>query len=162
MRISHLIFLAGLPLAGMAAADMPRPVAPTLPYDFDGRQVPCCISPEEAVMRAASTAPAAFLAKTAFTVRAQGQDHGLVFLNSELDYRDPRNISLVLSPRVQAQLRYRDGDDFARRLVGRNIMAIAAFKRVRIDFTVDGRPSGKYYYQTHARIRDIDDLRIVE
>jgi len=39
-------------------------------------------------------------------------------------------------------------------LIGRKIYVRGQARTVRIDFTVDAQPSGKYYYQTHVLVSD--------
>lgn len=95
------------------------------------------------------------------TVRATGAELGRVFLNSEADYRDQRNLTVNLSAVIVPELEQRLGVPLAdlrnRRLVVRGIA-----RRVRIDFISEGRPSGKYYYQTHVRVDDARQIRFAE
>ncbi|MFL6764067.1 MAG: hypothetical protein ACJ8FO_02590, partial [Sphingomicrobium sp.] len=111
--------------------------------------------PEEAVMKAASAAPGFISAVFDFTVRGAAQVGPDFFLNSEEDYRDQRNISAVLGPDVQRQLRNSFGDDLSKHFVGRHLLVLGPAKRVQIDFIGDdGIRSGKYYYQTHVAVVD--------
>lgn len=97
----------------------------------------------------------------AMRVRAIGQDRGELYLNSEADYRDPRNLSVAVSASAQAQLQEQLGDDPARWLKNRPILVRGIARTVRIDFTVDGgQPSGKYYYQTQIRVQDAAQLQL--
>jgi hypothetical protein len=109
--------------------------------------------PEEAVMKAADAAPGFVTAVFDFAVRRTEQVGSDFFLNREEDYRDPRNISVVLDPDAQRQLRNSYGDDLSRYFVGHHMLALGTARRVQIDFIDDrGKPSGKYYYQTHIGI----------
>lgn len=131
--IARLAFIAALSLAGCS----------TTRVSSDG------IVPMVAIERAAALAPGAYPGVFVMTVRASGRQDGRLYLNSESDYRDPRNLSLEIRPVAQAQLEASLGAPVETALRGRRIHVEGAVRRVRIDFTYDGRPTGKYYYQTH-------------
>lgn len=107
------------------------------------------LTPVQAVFAAATAAPGATGGVFEFTVRATGRDGDCLYLNSEADYRDQRNLSIAVLPAVQQGLEQRFGP-LATGLVGRTISVRGAARRVRIDFTDAGSPTGKYYYQTHV------------
>ena len=106
-------------------------------------------------MKAADAAPAGVAGDFGFHIEAVGTDRSTwLFLNSEADYRDQRNLTLAVAPTVQATLRQRYGADLQAALKGRQILVRGIARRVRIDFTINGQPSGKFYYQTHVRVTD--------
>lgn len=88
------------------------------------------------------------------TVRAVGSQGAMVYLNSELDYRDPRCLTIALTPAAAAQLRETLGPDLRAALIGREIRVRGRAERKTVHFTAGGMPTGKYYYQTHV---DVDD-----
>jgi hypothetical protein len=114
--------------------------------------------PEEAVMKAASAAPGFISAVFDFIVRGAAQVGPDFFLNSEEDYRDQRNISAALSPDVQRQLRNSFGDDLSKYFLGHHILVVGPAKRVQIFIGDVGKPSAKYYYQTHIAVVNPDQL----
>jgi hypothetical protein len=116
--------------------------------------------PEQAVMNAAAVAPRGVTAIFEMPVRAVGRSTGKLHLNSERDYRDQRNLSILVSPVVERALSERLGEPLENRLVGATIAVRGTAYRVRIDFFEDGRPTGKYYYQTHVRLETADDLTV--
>jgi hypothetical protein len=118
--------------------------------------------PMEAIERAAALAPGAYPGVFVMTVRASGRQGSSLYLNSESDYRDPRNLSLEVRPVAQAQLESRLGASAETALRGRTIRVDGAARRVRIDFTADGRPTGKYYYQTHVVVERGEQLLSVD
>jgi hypothetical protein len=128
----------------------------------------CATSPERAVWigpaHAAQLAAAAegrpVHGVFALTVQAVDSEHGRTFLNSERDYRDPRNISLVLQPDAARSLATRLGMRDLADLRGRQLLVLGHVRRVRIDFTQDGRPTGKYYYQSHVAVHDAAQLQL--
>jgi len=120
------------------------------------------IPPMLAIERAAGLAPGGYPGTFVMTVRASGRQGSSLYLNSESDYRDPRNLSLEVRPVAQAQLESRLGAPAETVLQGRTIQVDGEARRVRIDFTVGGRPTGKYYYQTHVVIERGEQLRSVD
>jgi hypothetical protein len=93
-------------------------------------------------------------------VRAAGRAEGKLFLNSELDYRDPRNLSIAIVPIVEAALVQRFGDNPETYLIGKTIAVRGTAKKTRVVFTAGGRPTDKYYFQTHVRLLAADDLTV--
>ncbi len=138
-------------LSGCSTAQLPPPNA--LSGD---------ISPREAVVAAADAAPRSVPGTFALLVRATGRGGRRVYLNSELDYRDQRNVTVNIDPGAAAALERRFGapaDEFFR---GKFIRVRGAARRVRIHFITDGRPTGLYYYQTHVAVGDADQITVVE
>lgn len=111
------------------------------------------IKPEKAVMAAAKAQPDGVAGVFEITVRAFGYQGGQLFINSESDYRDPRNLTIAMSRATGAALQRKTGLPIAG-LLGRKIFVRGVAHTVRIDFTTDGQPSGKYYYQTHVLVSD--------
>ena len=94
------------------------------------------------------------------TVEATGEQGKQAFLNSESNYRDQRNLTISvptwLVPKLEAHL----GLALAK-LKGHRIVVAGVARRVRIDFTHDGRPTGKYYYQTHVAVDSASQVQLV-
>ncbi len=119
------------------------------------------LTPEQAVMNAAEVAPQGVSGLFEMTVRASGvADGGRLYLNSQADYRDPRNMSVVLTPALQTELRARFGAGPGSFLQGKRIAVRGTARRVRIAFTANGRPTQKYYYQTHLVLERASDLSV--
>ena len=93
-------------------------------------------------------------------VRAVGRRDGNIYLNSEQDYRDQRNLTVTIRPSAINALAERFGEQADRFLIGRRIVVDGEARRVRIDFTYNGQPTGKYYYQTHVDVREASQLSI--
>lgn len=137
------------------AACQPRPVQPAAA----GLNV---ISPAAAVLAAADAAPRGFPGRFGMVVMRSEMVGPRLFLNSHPDYRDQRNLSVAIEPRAIAGLRKRLGADPAVALKTRAIEVDGVARRTRIDFTVDRRPTGKYYYQTHVAVTDAAQIKIVD
>jgi len=119
------------------------------------------LSPQEAVMKAAEAAPDVVPGVFEFTVRRAERAGSNLFVGSEKDYRDQRCLSLRLSPIASAKLRERLGMDPAKALMGHRLLVVGAAQRVRIDFIENGRPSGKYYYQTQVPVVTADQIDVL-
>jgi len=117
--------------------------------------------PSEAISKAADAAPGGVVAVYDMSVRRADLDNGTLYLNSEVDYRDQRNLTVSIPARALPRLRKALGEDLESRLKGQRILVLGKARRVRIDFTSSGRPTGKYYYQTHVLLTDPAQLQIV-
>jgi len=87
-------------------------------------------------------------------VQATGSEHGVLFLNSEKDYRDPRNITVELWPSSIAELQQRFGEKLPEAMIGQRIRVAGYARRVTIWFYCQGMRTDKYYYQTHLPVAD--------
>jgi hypothetical protein len=64
----------------------------------------------QAIEKAAEAAPKGIKGFFEVHVKAIGKPHEVVFLNSELDYRDPRNISIAIHPKVVEPFKEKYGE----------------------------------------------------
>ncbi|HEX5305829.1 MAG TPA: hypothetical protein VFW82_07080 [Dyella sp.] len=120
------------------------------------------IDPSQAVQLAAAAAPRGVSGVFALTVQnAARPGPGPLYLNSERDYRDQRDLTVVVLPEAAKALAERLHDDPERELRGRRILVAGQARRVRIDFVADGRPTGKYYYQTHVVVTDAAQIQLL-
>lgn len=124
---------------------------------------PCplrCFTPVEAVTLASQVAPKGGLAgRFAVYVKAADESRGRFFLNSETDYRDRNCLTLVLSPAAAGKLAGQANlQDVRTRFLGKWVVVEGIARRVRIDFTENGKPTGKYYYQVHVFVRDAQQV----
>ena len=115
----------------------------------------------QAVIAAADAAPRGVAGNFALIVRRAEMVGPRLFLNSEEDYRDQRNLSIAIDPRALRGLRQRLGPDLKSALLGRDIRVRGLARRTRIDFTTNGRPTGKYYFQTHVAVTNPIQISII-
>jgi hypothetical protein len=106
----------------------------------------------EAVIAAASASGAGVRGVFTMVVRRAEPVGPRFFLNSETDYRDQRSLSIAVHPSALPDLRARYGGNLRRAFLGKDVRVYGYARRQRIDFTVHGRPTGKYYYQTHVTV----------
>lgn len=135
-------------LSGCAATTKPAP----------GPASSAWITPVQAILLAADAAPDGVHGTFAMRVQSTGTQGNRTFLNSEPDYRDQRNLTVVLSPRAADQLWKRLGADPLVALKGRNILVTGSAIRTKIYFFADGEMTDKYYYQTHVNVTDARQL----
>lgn len=117
------------------------------------------LSPAQAVMNAAEM-PDGVGGVFEMVVRATGRQGGRLFLNSEADYRDPRNLTIVITPVEEEALRVRLGGPVETAILKKVIAVRGIARKTRIDFVTDGLPTGKYYFQTHLKLRSARDMTI--
>ena len=116
---------------------------------------PGVIFPTEAIPRAAYSAPKGVSGLFYVYVRTAAEDGGRIYLNTEDDYRDQRNLSVALSNDVAVELAEQYGRSAQTALLGKRLLVRGTARRVRIDVVDDaGNSSGKYYYQTHIAVND--------
>jgi hypothetical protein len=119
------------------------------------------ITPEAAVMRAAALAPAGVGGTFIMTVRATGRQDNRLYLNSEVDYRDQRNLSVEIPAPAEDELGVRLHGAVPATLLGKRIAVRGVARRVRIVFTENGAPTSKYYYQTHVTLEVGSQLTVL-
>lgn len=118
------------------------------------------IKPADAVQQAAGAAPAGVSGVFSLTVQATGSQDGFIYLNSELDYRDQRNLSIALTAKAAKQLQAQLGASPEVALKGHQIIVSGIAKRVTIRLSHDGKPTDKYYYQTHVLVSDARQIQL--
>lgn len=120
------------------------------------------IGPADAVMLAADRAPEAVPGVFVMRVQASGRSGNGLYLNSEKDYRDQRNLSVHLLPKAQEELRrlYKQAPDTL--FNGMVIQVVGHAQRTKIDFLANGQPTGSFYYQTHVVVGAADRIEVLE
>ncbi len=117
-------------------------------------------SPREVVSRAADAEGSQVFVTLDLRVAAFGHDNGTLYLNAYEDYRDQRNVSLVVDGASQPAFHERFGP--AEGLVGQRLRVQGLAHRQTIYFTNDGRPTGLYYFQTHLAVTDPDQVQVLD
>jgi len=78
-----------------------------------------------------------------FLIKASGVRRGEVFLNTELDYRDRRAITIAIAPNVIAEFTKKYGSTPEVYFVDKKIEVTGEAKRVKIYFISKGRMTNK-------------------
>src|SRR3546814_4863219 len=82
------------------------------------------------------------------------KDSKYTYLNSELDYRDQRNLTIVVTSAAARALSVRMGSDLEAGMIGKQLRVHGVARRVKIVFFANGQATKKYYYQTHVLVTD--------
>jgi hypothetical protein len=96
-----------------------------------------------------------------FFIKASGMRRGDVFLNTENDYRDRRNITLVLPKKLNSAFIKKYGSAPNRYFINKTVEVTGEVNRVIIDFISNGKPSGAYYFQTQLNIASLQQIKVV-
>ena len=144
-----LVLLALAAMAGCAQ----------LPGSPEAQQAP--MTAVEAVEQASKWAPQGVNGRFAFEVKGLGTNGTDSFIHSEPDYRNPRCLTLRVTPQVRAQLEARFKGKLDQVLVGRRVLVRGSAERVRIAFTENGRATGQYYYQTHVPVTRDEQITLL-
>ena len=118
------------------------------------------IDPSHAIQLAAASPRLGVTGVFALTVKATGKT-SRVHLNSELDYRDQRNLSIAVEPAAADELAARLGAPPEIALKGKQILVAGTAKRTKIVFSADGKPTDKYYYQTHVVVTKASQIQVL-
>lgn len=112
------------------------------------------MSPMVAVLAASDAGTRGVPGIFGFVVAGTGSDQdGVVYLNSEEDYRDQRTLTVRMTGEAAGAWQDLHHED-PQALKGRHITVVGYVRRVKIDFTAGGLPTGKYYYQTHLDVSE--------
>lgn len=105
--------------------------------------------------------PKSFETAGIFKVKATGNINGRIFLNTHYDYRDPRNITIVLSPDIATELEKKHKMSPEAYFLKKRVFVAGQLVQVKIWFSSNGKRSDKYYYQTHMRVTSMDDINLI-
>lgn len=133
------------------------PVLEAMLLTGEGERVPAKVAGIVAA-EAEGYAPGLFVMK----VQASGRDRNRLYLNSETDYRDARNLSLVFNPEVESAFKRKHGSAPDEFLKDKEIVVLGAASQVKIYFSSGGMRSDKYYYQTQVMVAKPDYVRVLE
>lgn len=115
------------------------------------------------IRNAAESAPKGVKGEYLLSIKGTGKQGPVVYLNTELDYRDQRNVTVALHPNIIPQLKSQYGVTPEAFFTGKTILVKGHAQRVRIDFLdATQKPSEKYYFQTHIRISNIAQIEIID
>jgi len=123
-----------------------------------------CLNPIEAVTYADHVGTKAGVSgKFLMDVQAVGESKDTIFLNSEEDYRDRNCLTIAVHKSAMDQILKSGGYTSAEEAFrGKQIVVSGTARKLRVDFIDnDRKPTGKYYYQIHVRVRDAKQIDIV-
>lgn len=94
-------------------------------------------------------------------IKNSGKQSSRVFLNTQEDYRDRRNITVTLLPSFQKAFLEKHDVGIRNFYEDHTILVTGEAKRMKIWFTPNGRRSTKYYFQTHIIVSDLNQITVL-
>ena len=117
----------------------------------------------EIIRQAAEAAPKSVRGEYVLNIQASGVHRDMLYLNTELDYRDPRCVTISISPQVFKILRKRHAEYATDYYIGKKVIVNGNARRVTIGVSPEGKPPWKYYYyQTHIYVSNLSQLSVLE
>lgn len=94
-------------------------------------------------------------------IKATGSQNGVVYLNSNLDYREPTNITLALDPSTIDTFTntYHSSPDLY--FKNKVLEVTGQAERIKIYKYENGKRTKKYYFQTHIRVDSVTQIRVM-
>lgn len=96
-----------------------------------------------------------------FAIKASGVKSGVVYLNTEMDYRDRRNITVSLPPNLIHAFTEKYGTSPGSYFINKTIEVTGEAKRLKIYFISSGRVTKKYYFQTHLKVTSLKQIEVI-
>lgn len=152
MRAFFLLPLMLLSAGCAQHAAIPVPRSATAPI------MPGWITPAEAVIAANEDPQRGISGTFVFTVKNTDIAEDRLYLNSERDYRHQVALNVSMDAAQRDALQKQLGLPLER-LVNRRLLVQGTARRTTIAFTTDGKPSGKYYFQTQIQVSDPRQVR---
>lgn len=94
-------------------------------------------------------------------IKATASLHGGVYLNSNLDYREPTNITLTLAPSTIEAFSNTYHSSPEVYFKNKTVEVTGQVERIRIYKYEEGKRTKKYYFQTHIKVTSIDQIRVL-
>ena len=116
----------------------------------------------EIIKSAAGSAPDGVEGEYVLKIKAAGKQGPFVYLNTEFDYRDQRSVTVAIHPSLVPLFVEKYGATPQEYFINKSVSVFGQAKRIRINFGLQGKPSGKYYYQTHIRVMDIAQIKVLD
>ena len=94
-------------------------------------------------------------------IKASGSQRGIIYLNTEKDYRDRRNITVAIHPNLIDAFTKKYGESPDSYFINKTIVVTGEAKRMKIFFISKGRITKKYYFQTHVKVASLNQIKVL-
>ena len=94
-------------------------------------------------------------------IKASGNQRGFIYLNTETDYRDRRNITIAIHPKLIDAFTQKYGESPELYFINKTIEVTGEAKRMKIFFFSMGQITKKYYFQTHIRVDSLNQIKVL-
>lgn len=95
-------------------------------------------------------------------IKAVGMERNVTYLNTELDYRDRRNITVAIHPRIIRAFIKKYGSSPDKFLINKTIEVTGEAQRMKITFLSNGKRTKKYYFQTHIKVLSLEQIKVLD
>ena len=112
-------------------------------------------------MAAAEIAPGGVSGVFELHIKSTGRQGGIIYLNSETDYRDQRCLTLAIDPIVARGFIQEYGEEPDIYLKNKTVRVSGEAQRVKIWFNSKGKRTEKYYYQTHVSVTNESQIEVL-
>ncbi|MEO8619086.1 MAG: hypothetical protein ABI412_06965 [Sphingomicrobium sp.] len=120
------------------------------------------LRPEEAVIKASEAGSPGVVGVFDLSVVIANEVDRRIFLGTQPDYRDQRNLAIAIEPDAFRGLMSRYGAPIVDKLRGKHLLVIGKAVPVKISINDElGRPTGKYYFQTHVAVTHPEQIEII-
>ncbi|PKG84287.1 hypothetical protein CXF85_08775 [Colwellia sp. 75C3] len=113
------------------------------------------------IEQTAENAPEAVRGTFQFSIKASALLQSAVYLNTELDYRDRRSITIALHPKTIAAFTKKYGTSPKVYFLNKNIEVTGKAKQIKIWFFSNGKRTEKYYFQTHISVKSLNQITVL-
>jgi len=114
----------------------------------------------EVIEKTEAIAPKGLKGEFLLTIKNSGKQSTRIFLNTQEDYRDRRNITVTLLPSFQQAFKAKYGEDIRSYYEEKTLRVKGEAKRMKVWFFSAGKRSQKYYFQTHIAVSDLNQISI--
>jgi hypothetical protein len=94
-------------------------------------------------------------------IKASGNQKGIIYLNTETDYRDRRNITVAIHSKLIDAFTQKYGESPESYFINKTIEVTGEAKRMKIFFFSKVKITTKYYYQTHVRVSSLSQIKVL-
>lgn len=112
----------------------------------------------DAITLLAKVAPDGVQGSFVFEIRAMGRADGVIWLNSEPEYRSPQSLNVAIPPHVAADFKLRHQAAIEDFLKGRKVVVRGIVQRVKIQ---KSKPED-FYYQNQIHLWSAHQIRMLE
>ena len=116
------------------------------------------ISPLNAIQLTSESESNSQIGEFQMQVKSIDNFQRMTFLNSELDSKDQRNLTIAIRPRAVQQLTKKYGDKLQEQLLNSEIKVSGEAKRQKIWVLHRNLNTGQYYYQTKVFVKSADQI----
>ena len=117
----------------------------------------------EIIRQASEAAPDDVKGEYTLKIKSAGKTKSALFLNTEANFRDPRNVSVAIHYRAFKAFRKEYGNEAQDFFVGKKIKVQGEAKRVPIRISNEKKPPYKhYYFQTYIHVYKSSQISLVD